>query len=872
MIDIKLYMLGCGQGGVLNSFYINTENRNTLSTSQTIGTKGKNIFYLSDTRNSAPRPLGDRNNPKPTDTTWANRDGEPMLISASYSDESGDLGITSNKQQYKAYVNVLDGWAESANTWVEVQLRFDYITTYDQVPTKDTIIQSLDQKIGNINTIGIWIYAEDSNGDIIIDSTVKDIKYVNGNLTVQAQTNNLWYTVRFDNSFYVGGGTLKPTGTQSEITTYPKVTIIQDKIQGFTIHFNKAYGTHATELKVNGSPQTNNSNEYDVVLSPSANNIVIEFIKLNKPNQPLEIASIISDNGTRLFDSTNIISYEIGKQSSVPSNLPSYGVVSGYGSLNLLTKDFKDYHDRGKLQANITADITRQTVDTKGNNKMSALANAPQLAIDVQATEFRQALNSSVVSMSLTDKLTSFSNNKWERIAYFNPDGTAKQFLDFIFDEFFKESYEFFDINTQTIFDSIILRFTMLDVSNALEALVAVMNVTTSNCYLNESGKIIIQSEQSKRTTDVITIQEQNCYDLKFDYFSSKPINKVEITEYFETSKKVTKTLNLPSKTNAVANGEAQLWGYWKFTSVYKGIINHNGTNKHTWDVTLDTFWHYYDITANNHEIDFESTTSHNKDDVEFAIKTPYGNHEAKQSSNNPYWSTSESFPLITLEDSIRYIDVINKSLGTVNMYNIQFVNSDVIRLNTKTISSWYHMPKRYEWLNYGYKLSNLPNTDPTVDYPDPWEWIGNNAPTIDDPAFSMQDSLWDLKYAQQGSQQVEIESTAKTYEFKPEVVSVGSGDQIYAFPDNKLVLKSSYHGTISNKLSIWIGNKILAKYKDGIDMLEFRHIARDYKFELGQQLQFIDKYDRPLFSSKQFEIVDTKFDGDWIVTAKELK
>jgi hypothetical protein len=113
MVEFKLYLKGRdASSGLVSNFDITQTDgsgiiiKNILSRQQSINRQGVNIFYLSDSRDYAPRSLGDRDNPKSTDCVWANRNGEPMMISSCYSWQQGNGNIESGELYPSVSINI----------------------------------------------------------------------------------------------------------------------------------------------------------------------------------------------------------------------------------------------------------------------------------------------------------------------------------------------------------------------------------------------------------------------------------------------------------------------------------------------------------------------------------------------------------------------------------------------------------------------------------------------------------------------------------------------------------------------------------------------------------------------------------------------
>ena len=128
-----------------------------------------------------------------------------------------------------------------------------------------------------------------------------------------------------------------------------KITIKGKNIKSFTVEFDKSVGYYPTYMML-GSQSVYMNDDYTFThlvdsSSSGGQEYKLVIILMSKPNVPVVIKSITIDDVQTFSSQNSLISFKRGSQSVQDFTLPSYGVVSNYGSISFIDTPSKQIYN-----------------------------------------------------------------------------------------------------------------------------------------------------------------------------------------------------------------------------------------------------------------------------------------------------------------------------------------------------------------------------------------------------------------------------------------------------------------------------------------------------------------------------------------------
>lgn len=149
-------------------------------------------------------------------------------------------------------------------------------------------------------------------------------------------------------------------------------TLYGSNITTFTIAFDTLNNEHPKSIEIDGVEYFDDDAIFTISGLESADSHYIRISNWNKPNKPLVISGIYTEIDIEI-DYTNLQSIEYEHMDRADTSLPSYGVISNYGTISFVDHngEIKDYAEQLLLKEGLNTEIFVKNTNNYARNVLA---------------------------------------------------------------------------------------------------------------------------------------------------------------------------------------------------------------------------------------------------------------------------------------------------------------------------------------------------------------------------------------------------------------------------------------------------------------------------------------------------------------------
>ncbi len=252
------------------------------------------------------------------------------------------------------------------------------------------------------------------------------------------------------------------------------IEVVGEDIDNFMMIFDNVAHQFATDIYVDDKLWKNTNNIF-IWHGEKANSHTIRIIKWNKPLYPVRITSLRV--GISLtYDSSYLHEVTRGSQSMADNKLPSYGVISSYGSVSFIDKD-KELVKLAELNL------------LKPNLKIQIFYGDEKIG-EYESEKWSYSYGNSRAKVELKDSTQRWYNRVYDKSVNVTLNESA---LD-IYNKLKLESNEIFaplDSELESYLEDINVSFSYIDKCSLFDAWNKLCNLACLQMYKAEDGRIV---------------------------------------------------------------------------------------------------------------------------------------------------------------------------------------------------------------------------------------------------------------------------------------------------------------------------------------------------------------------------------------------
>jgi hypothetical protein len=287
----------------------------------------------------------------------------------------------------------------------------------------------------------------------------------------------------------------QPSDSSGYFTSPYEITIFGNNITVFSIAFDTINNRHPHTISIDGETYPIDKSICTIKKLSNANSHTILFDNWNTPNYPLVITGLYVDISINV-DYKNLISLNRNIAYRGDNKLPSFGIISNTGNLefNDIDGEILDYAEQLLLTNDLKVEIMLNNTLAKTSEQIGVF----------QTETWNYDNNNRSVSVSLKDDLEEWQDIQVQGFSYDprNPSAVLTertmanlygwlQNKEITPEKYNMLTFEELDTKTQTILESTIIQYPLLESANLWEQWTKLCEVCGLYIYKNNEGKTV---------------------------------------------------------------------------------------------------------------------------------------------------------------------------------------------------------------------------------------------------------------------------------------------------------------------------------------------------------------------------------------------